>query len=221
MPPPDRPLHLAHPWHGVSAAGSRPGTFHAFIEIVPSDTVKYEIDKISGHLLIDRPQLFSSSCPTLYGFIPQTYCGERVARHCAQRTGLENIEGDLDPIDICVLTEKPVTHGNIFVNARPIGGLRTLDDRQADDKIIAVLDRDLSYGALADITECPGGLIERLRHYFLNYKQAPDSHRQKVQIAEVYDRTEALEVIRLSELDYREHPAPPDIQQSKLAAKEP
>src|SRR5262245_4726231 len=221
MPPSDRPLHLAHPWHGVSAAGTRPGTFHAFVEIVPSDTVKYELDKISGHLRIDRPQLFSSFCPTLYGFIPQTYCGERVARRCAQRTALENIDGDLDPMDICVLTEKPVTHGNIFVNARPIGGLRMLDDQQADDKIIAVLDRDLSYGALADISECPGGLLERLRHYFLTYKQAPDNHRRKVHIAEVYDREEALEVIRLSELDYREQLTPPDIHDANLAAREP
>jgi len=204
----DRPHHQAHPWHGVAAETGRPGSFNAFIEIVPTDTVKYELDKASGHLRIDRPQLFSSVCPTLYGFIPRTFCGERVARRCAERTSIQGISGDLDPMDICVLTEKSVTHGGLFVSACPIGGLRMIDGSSADDKIIAVLEADLVYGHFKDVGECPGGVLERLRHYFLNYKQAPDNRPRKVQIAELFDREEALAVIRLSALDYQEHFAP-------------
>ena len=73
-------------------AWSRPGDdspeiVNAYIEIVPTDAVKYELDKASGHLRIDRPQRFSSLCPTLYGFIPQTFCGEQVGELCAERTG--------------------------------------------------------------------------------------------------------------------------------------
>lgn len=73
-------LFQAHPWHGVSAWGGGPGVFSAFIEIVPTDSVKYELDKSSGHLRLDRPQLFSSQCPSLYGFIPQTVCGAGISR---------------------------------------------------------------------------------------------------------------------------------------------
>jgi inorganic pyrophosphatase len=201
----DRPPHQAHPWHGVAAETGRPSSFNAFIEIVPTDTVKYELDKASGHLRIDRPQLFSSVCPTLYGFIPRTFCGDRVARRCAERTALQDISGDLDPMDICVLTEKAVTHGGLFVSARPIGGLRMIDDSHADDKIIAVLEADLVYGHFSDLSECPAGVVERLKHYFLNYKQAPEKHSRKIHIAELFGRDEALELIRLSALDYREH----------------
>ena len=81
-------------------------------------------------------------CPTLYGFIPQTYCGKEVAARCAEKTGATGIQGDGDPMDICVLTEKAFAHGSLFVRAKPIGGLRMIDGEQADDKIIAVLEKD-------------------------------------------------------------------------------
>ena len=80
-------LFQAHPWHGVSPGEDAPGLLNAYIEIVPTDAVKYELDKQTGHLRVDRPAAFSSLCPTLYGFIPQTYCGDRVGRLCAERTG--------------------------------------------------------------------------------------------------------------------------------------
>lgn len=197
------PLSLAHPWHGVPARTSDPDVFNAFIEIVPTDTVKYELDKPSGHLRLDRPQRFSSVCPTLYGLIPRTYCGPEVARRCAERMKLSGIEGDRDPMDICVLTEKPVTHGNLFVHARPIGGLRMIDGSEADDKILAVLVGDLAYGHLRDIGDCPAAIVERLRHYFVSYKQRPDDRKREVRIVETYDRQEALTVIARSEEDYR------------------
>jgi inorganic pyrophosphatase len=191
-------LFAAHPWHGVPAAVG-PDIYNAFIEIVPTDAVKYELDKASGHLRLDRPQRFSSMCPTLYGFIPRTYCGPAVAA----RSAVEDIEGDGDPLDICVLTEKTVAHGNFWLHARPIGGLRMIDGNQADDKIVAVLEADLAYGDLRDIAACPRGVLDRLQHYFLSYKQDPKDTQRRVRIAEVYDRAEALEVIRSSLEDYR------------------
>ena len=155
-------LFQAHPWHGVEPAEDVARTINAFIEIVPTDPVKYELDKSSGHLRVDRPQRFSSMCPTLYGFIPQTFCGERIAALCAQRTGVSGIQGDGDPMDICVLSEKTFAHGNFLLRAKPIGGLRMIDGQQADDKIIAVLDADLAYGQIENIDGCPHGLVERL-----------------------------------------------------------
>jgi inorganic pyrophosphatase len=198
-----RLMFQAHPWHGVNPGGEAPGTVNAFIEIVPTDAVKYELDKTSGHLHVDRPQRFSSMCPSLYGFIPQTFCGEQVAQLCAERTGACDIKGDGDPMDICVLTEKTFAQGNFFLQAQPIGGLRMIDGEQADDKIIAVLVADLAYGHVKDIDECPKALIDRLKHYFLSYKQLPGDAPRRVEIVDVYDRAEALEVIRRSIGDYR------------------
>ena len=196
-------LFQAHPWHGVEPGQGAPGSVNAYIEIVPTDAVKYELDKPSGHLRLDRPQRFSSFPPTLYGFIPQSYCGERVAALCERQSGIENIHGDGDPMDICVLTEKPAAHGNFFVRARPIGGLRMIDGVEADDKIIAVLEADVAYGHINDISEVPRGLIERLQHYFLTYKQLPEESPRRVEIAGVYNRVEALETITRSFEDYR------------------
>ena len=196
-------LFQAHPWHGVSPGPQTPESVNAYIEIVPTDAVKYELDKASGHLRVDRPQRFSSMCPTLYGFIPQTYCGREVAELCEQRTGMTGIEGDKDPMDICVLSEKAFTHGSFFLRARPIGGLRMLDGRQADDKIIAVLEDDLAYRWIREISDVPQGLIDRLKHYFLSYKQLPGDEPKKVEITHVYDRTEAMDVITRSLHDYQ------------------
>ncbi len=193
----------AHPWHGVSPGAKAPEAVNAYIEIVPTDAVKYELDKLSGHLRVDRPQRFSSMCPTLYGFIPQTFCGDEVAKLCAERTGSSGIEGDGDPLDICVLTEKSFAHGSFFLLAKPIGGLRMIDGHQADDKIIAILDADLAYGHITEINECPTALIDRLKHYFLSYKQLPGDAPRRVEIADVYDRSEALEVIKRSMRDYQ------------------
>jgi inorganic pyrophosphatase len=197
-------LFQAHPWHGVTPGKDAPETVNAYIEIVPTDAVKYELDKHSGHLRVDRPQRFSSMCPSLYGFIPQTFCGEQVAQLCAERTGTTGIEGDQDPMDICVLTEKTFAHGSFFLQAKPIGGLRMIDGQQADDKIIAILEADLAYGYINDINQCPKGLVDRLKHYFLSYKQLPGDAPRRVEIVAVYDRVEALDVIRRSFADYQE-----------------
>jgi inorganic pyrophosphatase len=198
--PADR--YRAHPWHGVSIGRGAPGVVTVYVEIVPTDTVKYEIDKASGILKIDRPQKYSNVCPTLYGFIPQTFCGEKVGEFCAQKTGRSGILGDGDPMDICVLTEKAISHADILLQAIPIGGLRMIDGSQADDKIVAVLQGDGVFGLLHEIAECPGPLLDRLRHYFLTYKLGPDRAAQPVEITHVYGRDEAHEVIRRSQQDY-------------------
>lgn len=207
-------LFQAHPWHGVRS-GDGP-IFNTFIEIVPTDAVKYELDKAAGHLRLDRPQRFSSFSPTLYGFIPQTFCAEEVAERCQRSTGVPNILGDGDPLDICILTEKSFAHGNFLVRAKPIGGLRMIDGREADDKIIAVLESDVAYGHINEVSECPRGLIDRLQHYFLTYKQLPSEAPRRVEIAEVYDRAEALAVIAASMHDYRRHFGEPDDRLSEL-----
>jgi inorganic pyrophosphatase len=196
-------LFQAHPWHGVAPGEDAPRVLNAYVEIVPTDAVKYELDKPSGHLRVDRPQRFSSLCPTLYGFIPQTFCGDRVGELCCARVGIQGIKGDGDPMDICVLTEKAFTHGDFFVSARPIGGLRMIDGTEADDKIIAVLESDVAYGQFEDIHDCPIGIIDRLKHYFLSYKQLPNEAPRRVEIADVYDRAEAMEVVKRSLQDYR------------------
>jgi inorganic pyrophosphatase len=209
-------MFQAHPWHGVSPGERAPNLINAYIEVVPTDGVKYELNKITGYLSVDRPQRFSSLCPTPYGFVPQTFCGERVAELSQQRENENQIRGDGDPLDICVLTEKAVTHGDFIVRAKPIGGLRMIDNKEADDKIIAVLLDDVAYGHMENISDCPSGLIDRLRHYFLSYKQLPNETTRRVEIAAVYDRAEAADVITRSMLDYRERYGAPEERMGKL-----
>ena len=195
----------AHPWHGVPIGDDAPRRVTAYVEIVPTDTVKYEMDKATGILRVDRPQQYSNVCPSLYGFLPRTLCGERVGALCAERTGRTGIVGDGDPMDVCVLTEKEISHGDILVRAIPIGGLRMVDGHEADDKIVAVLEGDAVFGGYQDIADCPPGLVERLRHYFLTYKQGPDRVGHIVEITHVYDHAEAYEAIRRSLEDYAAH----------------
>src|SRR5687768_13819745 len=154
-----------HPWHGLQAGRALPLSVNAYIEITPFDLIKYEVDKASGYLRVDRPQRTSSQPPSLYGFVPKTYCGEKTAALCpgAQR-------GDGDPLDICVLSERPIDHSEIIIPARVVGGLQLLDRGEADDKIIAVLENDLVYGDAREVADLPQILIERLQHYFSTYK---------------------------------------------------
>ena len=101
-------MFKAHPWHGVSIGEEAPDVVTAYIEIVPTDTVKYEVDKNSGFLKVDRPQRFSNFCPVYYGLIPQTYSGNQVAGIFAKRARRKGMVGDGDPLDICVLSEKSI-----------------------------------------------------------------------------------------------------------------
>lgn len=196
-------FYRSHPWHGMSLGDNAPKIVNCYIEMVATDTIKYELDKATGILKVDRPQKFSSLCPSLYGLLPKTRCGPRVAQYCIEKTGRKNIVGDEDPLDICVLAEKVVPHGDIMLSALPIGGFRLIDGDQADDKIIAVLKGDIIYERFRDISECPENLVERLRHYFLTYKDTPDRVNSRVQITHIYGVEEAYEVVRLSQEDYQ------------------
>lgn len=171
--------------------------------MVPTDNVKYELDKATGILKVDRPQKFSSLCPSLYGLIPKTYCGPLVANYCKEKTGMKDIVGDEDPLDICVLTERVIPRGDIMLRAKPIGGFRLIDGEQADDKIIAVLIADFIYEEFNDISECSDKIVERLKHYFLTYKDSPNRANKKVQITHTYGVEEAHKIIMLSQEDYK------------------
>jgi inorganic pyrophosphatase len=196
--------HKPHPWHGISIGKDAPNVVIAYIEMVPTDTVKYEIDKVSGYRKVDRPQKFSNITPALYGFIPQTYCGEKIAEYAASKCTSTVERGDGDPLDICVITERNITSGDIILEAVPIGGFRMIDKGEADDKIIAVLKQDEIYGKLTDVSECPAPLLNRMKHYFLTYKNLPNSDSvNQVEIAAVYGRAEAMEVINRSREDYK------------------
>lgn len=184
-----------HPWHGLSIGANAPEVVNAYIEITPFDWMKYEVDKETGYLRIDRPQRASSLPPSLYGFVPRTYCGSKIAELAGTR------RGDGDPLDICVLSERPIQRSEILVSARVLGGLRMIDHDEADDKIIAVIDNDPYYEGVDDLAKLSALQVERLRHYFATYKLVP-GEASPVTIDVVYDRAKALEVIRASVADY-------------------
>jgi inorganic pyrophosphatase len=191
--------YKSHPWHGLDIGPDAPEIITCYIEMVPVDTVKYEVDKVSGYLKIDRPQKYSNQVPCLYGFIPQTFSGEQVSKFGSDEQ--EGIKGDGDPIDICVLTEKEISHGDILVRARPIGSFRMIDNKQADDKIIAVLHNDAVYGDYKDISDVPPKVLDRLKHYFLTYKDLPGEERD-CYITEVRGIEDTHTLIKLSIEDY-------------------
>jgi inorganic pyrophosphatase len=185
-----------HPWHGLPVGPEPPRLVNAYIEITPFDFIKYEVDKESGYLFVDRPQRSSSSPPALYGFVPRTYCGESVG---ALMTGARI--GDGDPLDVCVIGERVVSRSEVIVRARVVGGLPMLDAGEADDKIVAVMSNDHVYDGIEEITELPPVLVERLRHYFLTYKLVPGT-QSPVTIGATYGRAHAEQVIEAAILDY-------------------
>ncbi|MGH8772752.1 MAG: inorganic pyrophosphatase [Burkholderiales bacterium] len=185
-----------HPWHGLETGPAPPEILNAYIEITPFDLMKYEVDKVSGYLRVDRPQRTSSQPPALYGFVPRTYCHERV-RELAPTAK----RGDHDPLDICVLSERSIARNEIIVRARVIGGLQMIDGGEADDKIIAVLENDYVWGSAREINDVPNVLVERLEHYFLTYKLVP-GEAQHSRISGVYGRAHALRVVLAAMDDY-------------------
>lgn len=187
-----------HPWHGLEVGPDPPRIVHAYIEITPFDLVKYEIDKGTGYLRVDRPQRTSSQPPTLYGFIPRTYSGARV---CALSPRAEC--GDNDPLDICVVSERPLTRAEVFLDARVVGGIEATDGGEADDKIIAVLENDEYLTEVRDVSQLPGIVVDRLRHYFATYKMTAGGESQ-MSIERVYDREHALQVVAAAMDDYNE-----------------
>ncbi len=187
-----------HPWHGLDIGPDAPRIIHAYIEITPFDFVKYEVDKVTGYLRVDRPQRTSSQPPTLYGFIPRTYCGNNVGSLSPNAN-----KGDNDPLDICVFSERPINRSEVILNARVVGGLLGVDGGDADDKIVAVLENDNVWGDINDISELPEVLVERLRHYFSTYKLVPGEEPRMV-VEDFYGREHAMKVVEAAIRDYDE-----------------
>lgn len=185
-----------HPWHGLEVGPDPPKVVHAYIELTPFDRVKYELDKKTGYLRVDRPNRTSSFAPTLYGFIPRTFCGKQIQ---GLMPGAK--AGDGDPLDICVISERPIAVAEVILEARIVGGLPMLDNGEADDKIIAVLHNDNIWSDVDDVTELPKVTIDRLRHYFSTYKMlTPDE--PVVRVDAPYGREHAHEVVRAALADY-------------------
>lgn len=199
MPHREFSRYRPHPWHGLEPGDEAPRIVTAYIEITPFDLVKYEVDKTSGYLRVDRPQRTSSQPPALYGFIPQTYCAEELAKLSPQST-----RGDGDPLDICVLSERPIAKSEIVLAARVIGGLQMVDGDEADDKIIAVLKGDYVWGSAEDLRDVPPVLVERLEHYFSTYKMVP-GQPAKTRIVQAYGFDHATTVIAAAMRDYSAH----------------
>ena len=187
-----------HPWHGLEVGPEPPDRVHAYIEMTSFDFIKYEVDKVTGYLYVDRPQRTSSLTPTLYGFIPRTYCDERV-RQLSQGAA----RGDGDPLDICVVSERPINRSEIFLNAVVVGVVQLLDHEEADDKIIAVLENDHIYGHIQNIDELPDVIVERLKHYFRTYKMV-EGEEHTIEIIGTYGPEKAKKIIQAAIEDYND-----------------
>lgn len=194
-----------HPWHGISSGRNPPELVTAYIEITPFDGIKYEIDKETGYLKVDRPQITSSLPPSLYGFIPRTYCGPKVAALAEGKA----VKGDGDPLDILVLSERPINRSEVLVPSRVIGGLRMIDRGEADDKIIAVLENDPTLSKVRELEDLPPTLLQRLMHYFATYKLVP-GQSNPASIDSHYGAARAHQVIRASLEDYAAEFKPDD-----------
>jgi inorganic pyrophosphatase len=167
---------VQHPWHEVSTGSNPPSVVNAIIEIPKGSRAKYEIDKESGLIKLDRVIYASMYYPLNYGFIPQTL-GE-----------------DHDPLDIVVLTQVTVVP-RCLISSKVIGVMQMIDRGEADDKIIAVAENDPSVSHINDIKDLPAHLLAELKHFFENYK-TPEN--KKVVVDEIRSKEEAYAVIHKS-----------------------
>jgi inorganic pyrophosphatase len=187
----DRCLHLpAHqlivmdrfnPWHHVSLGENTPEIINGIIEIPKNSRAKYELDKDSGLLMLDRVLYSSVYYPANYGFIPQTYCDDK------------------DPLDILVLSQIEVVPLCI-VPAKVIGVMRMLDQGEADDKIIAVAQHDMSWNHYNDISELPDHFKNEIQNFFEDYKKL---EHKTVVVHDFMDKKVAIEIVEKAIQDYK------------------
>jgi inorganic pyrophosphatase len=170
-----------HPWHDVSNGDQTPDLVNGIIEIPKNSRAKYELDKESGMLMLDRVLYSSINYPANYGFIPQTYCD------------------DNDPLDILILSQIEIVPMCI-VEAKVIGVMRMMDQGEMDDKIIAVAANDMSVNHMNEIEELPDHWLKELRSFFENYKEL--EHKEVV-VEDFQNRQVALEVIQQAIIDYQ------------------
>lgn len=175
-------LTISHPWHGISAGSGAPRIVTAVIEISQGSRAKYEIDKASGLLRLDRIIYSSFYYPCNYGFIPQTY-GD-----------------DKDPLDILVITSQPV-QPMCLMEAKVMGVMQMVDSGDADDKIIAVAANDPSVNHYNNIEELPKHFFDELRHFFEEYKKLEN---KAVVVEEFQDKATALKIIEDARAFYKE-----------------
>lgn len=170
-----------HPWHDVSIGGNAPENVIGIIEIPKNCRAKYELDKDSGMLILDRVLYASINYPANYGFIPQTYCD------------------DDDPLDILVISQIEIVP-MCLVEAKVIGVMRMLDGGEMDDKILAVAANDMSVNYINDISELPPHLTKELRSFFEDYKKLEN---KSVVVEEFQGKDIALQIIEQSIQDYQ------------------
>jgi inorganic pyrophosphatase len=172
-----------HPWHDISSGDESPKIVNAIIEIPRDSQLKYELEKESGILKLDRFLYSAVHYPGDYGFIPQT------------------LWEDGDPMDIIILTNKPV-YPLTLVSARVIGVIRMIDNSELDDKIVAVYDRDPRYSEYNSLKDIPKHVVVELKHFFETYKEL-QLQSKEVSVPEILDREKAWEDIEISEEKYR------------------
>ena len=232
---PSSSLTVAHPWHGIHPfQNTDKSLVTCYIEMTQNSDVKLEVDKTSGHIMIDRPMKFTNFMPCLYGFIPQTYCDTLTANFAGEALKKLDVSGDfsgdLDPLDICVFTDRNPPSGQFLVTAKIIGGLCMIDSGEVDDKIIAVLCDDTVYGEMTELSDLPNKALQKILHYFLTYKEQPnldesqDNSKEKatakkvdkkVRITHTYGAEQAQKIVLLSHKDYQaafsQPPSPPSL----------
>lgn len=167
---------IQHPWHEISPGRNPPESVSAIIEIPRGSRAKYEIDKASGLIKLDRVIYASMYYPLNYGFIPQT------------------LGDDGDPLDIVVLTQVSVVP-LCLIPSKVIGVMQMIDRGEADEKIIAVAEQDPSVSHISNVKDLPPYLLAELRHFFENYKTLEN---KKVVINDFLSREEAFRVIEAS-----------------------
>lgn len=172
---------MTNPWHSVSPGSEVPNVVNAIIEIPKGCRAKYELDKESGLLKLDRVLYSSVYYPANYGFIPQSYCD------------------DHDPLDILVISQVECVPMCI-IDAKVIGVMQMIDGGEADDKIIAVAANDMSVNHISDITELPPHFIDEMRHFFEEYKKL---EKKTVVVEEFQNKEKAKQIILKSFDDYR------------------
>jgi inorganic pyrophosphatase len=176
-------MTVLHPWHGVHFGENAPRTVNAIIEIPQGSRCKFEIDKPSGLLKLDRVIYSSFYYPVNYGFIPQTY------------------GHDKDPLDILVLTSLPVVPLTLM-DAKVIGVMQMVDGGDADDKIIAVASKDPSVNHYNNIEELPLHFLNELRHFFEEYKALEN---KTVIVEDFGDKVTALKIIEEAIQSYKDN----------------
>ena len=171
---------VSNPWHTVNIGNGAPEVVNGIIEIPKGSRAKYELDKESGLLILDRVLYSAMYYPANYGFIPKTYCDDK------------------DPLDILILSQIDLVP-RCIVPAKVIGVMRMLDNGEADDKIIAVAEHDMSVAHINDASELPPHFRKEIQNFFEDYKKLEN---KTVEVEEIQGRDVAIEIVKKSLIDY-------------------